>query len=61
MCDEAITASTSDEMMELGMKHLEVAHPEMAESVKKMPQDDPMMVAWSQKFKADWESKPNNA
>ncbi len=61
MCETVISAETKDEMMEKGMAHLEVAHPEMAESVKTMPADDPMMVAWVEKFNADWESTPEDA
>src|SRR5436853_75000 len=30
MCDEPISAETSDEMMSKGMAHLDAAHPEMA-------------------------------
>jgi len=53
-CDEAISASTPDEMMTKGMVHLESAHPQMAADVKATPKDDPKMVAWGEKFKADW-------
>ncbi len=58
MCEEKITGSSSDEMMANGMKHLEVAHPEMAENVKNMPETDPMMVAWVEKFNQDFEAAP---
>lgn len=58
MCEEAITGSTSLEMMDNGMKHLESAHPEMAADIKAMPKDDPKMVAWSEKFMKDWEEAP---
>ena len=57
-CDAQITGSTQDEMMANGMAHLESAHPEMAATVKAMPKDDPTMVAWGEKFKADWEAAP---
>ncbi|MEK7100692.1 MAG: hypothetical protein AAB921_01175 [Patescibacteria group bacterium] len=60
MCDTALHAETKDEMMGAGMAHLEVAHPEMAESVKNMPKEDPMMVAWVEKFNADWETTPED-
>ncbi|MFA6601580.1 MAG: DUF1059 domain-containing protein [Candidatus Paceibacterota bacterium] len=56
LCDAEITASTPDEMMEKGMKHLEEKHPEMAADVKAMPEDDPKMVAWNEKFMKDWEA-----
>jgi predicted small metal-binding protein len=60
MCDEKITAATEDEMMKKGMVHLEAAHPEMAANIKAMPADDPKMLAWGEKFKADWAATPEN-
>lgn len=42
------------------MAHLEGAHPEMAESVKAMPKDDPKMMEWSAKFDADWKGAPES-
>lgn len=61
MCETALSAETREEMMEKGMAHLEIAHPEMAETVKNMPKEDPMMVAWVEKFNADWDSTPEDA
>jgi predicted small metal-binding protein len=55
-CDAKITGSTPDEMMKNAMTHLEAAHPEMAASVKAMPETDPKMVAWNEKFMKDWEA-----
>jgi predicted small metal-binding protein len=60
-CDAAITAETKEEMMSKGMAHLEAAHPEMAAKVKATPKDDPMMVAWNEKFEADWAAAPETA
>jgi len=60
MCERSITAPTPEEMMDLGMKHLEQDHPEMAENIKKMPKDDPEMIAWGTKFAADWEVTPED-
>lgn len=60
MCDTALHAESKEGMMGVGMAHLEVAHPEMAESVKTMPKEDPMMVAWVEKFNADWEATPED-
>ena len=57
-CDVAISATTTDEMMTKAMAHLESAHPEMAATVKAMPKDDPKMVAWNEKFNADWAAAP---
>ena len=60
MCDTAMCASTSEEMIAEGMKHIEVAHPEMAADIKSMPQNDPKMVAWYAQFAKDWEATPEN-
>ena len=61
MCETALSAETMEEMMGKGMEHLEVAHPEMGETVKNTPKEDPMMVAWVARFCADWESTPDDA
>jgi predicted small metal-binding protein len=59
-CDAKIMGSTKDEMMANAMAHLEAAHPEMAADVKAAPKDDPKMVAWNEKFAADWAAAPEN-
>jgi len=61
LCETKISGQTQDEMLANGMQHLEAAHPEMAETVKTMPADDPMMVAWSKKFHETWDSTPEDA
>ncbi|MDB5266442.1 MAG: hypothetical protein JWN89_257 [Parcubacteria group bacterium] len=58
MCDEEITAGSKDEMLAKGMEHVEAAHPEMAESIKKMSPADPLMVDWQKKFDASYEAAP---
>ncbi len=58
MCDEPLSAETFDELMVVGMEHLKVAHPEMAETVEKMPKDDPMMVKWDQDVRKIWAELP---
>lgn len=60
MCDASLQANTYDEMMTVGMKHLEAVHPEMAESVKGMAKDDPMMVEWEKNFRKTWADTPDN-
>jgi predicted small metal-binding protein len=60
MCDTKVSGSTPDEMMGNGMTHMETAHPEMAADIKAMPKDDPKMVAWNEKFTADWAAKPED-
>lgn len=59
MCDEKLTADTYEGMMEVGMAHAQAMHPEMAENIKKMPKDDPLMVAWEKDFMKTWEETPN--
>ncbi len=59
MCDEPLQAGSADEMMAVGMKHLEAVHPEMAADVKAMPKDDPMMVKWSEDFNKTWADAPD--
>jgi len=60
MCEERISAETPDEMIAQGMKHLEDKHQGMAATVKAMPEDDPTMVAWGEKFMKNWESTPES-
>jgi hypothetical protein len=58
MCDEKLSADTYEGMLDVGMKHVEAAHAEMAESIKKMPKDHPMMVEWEKNFRKTWEETP---
>ncbi len=60
LCDAEIKGSTPEEMMNNGMKHIEEAHPKMADDIKAMPKDDPKMKEWSEKFMADWENTPED-
>lgn len=60
MCGEMMHAETEDGMIAEGMKHLEVAHPEMAESIKSLDRNDPMLVSWAEKFHTDWENTPED-
>jgi predicted small metal-binding protein len=57
-CEAEITGGTPEEMIANGMKHLEEAHPEMAEKIKATPKDDPAMVEWGKKFATDYEAAP---
>ena len=59
-CETKMSAATQDEMMNKGMAHIESAHPEMAADIKSMPKDDPKMVAWMEKFNADWAATPED-
>lgn len=58
-CDAKLSANSYDEIMKVGMAHMEKAHPDMAEKVKSMPKDDPMMVEWEKSFKKTWAETPN--
>ncbi|MGH7175156.1 MAG: DUF1059 domain-containing protein, partial [Minisyncoccia bacterium] len=49
-CEEKISGNSKDEMMSNGMKHMEMAHPQMAADIKATPKDDPKMVEWGKKF-----------
>lgn len=57
-CDAPISGETKEEVMANGMRHLEEAHPEMAEDVKNAAPDSPMMVTWNEKFDKDFEEAP---
>lgn len=61
MCDEKIKGSTPDEMITCGMAHLEAKHPEMAQTIKSLSKDDPMLISWNSKFLKDFHSTPHDA
>lgn len=58
MCEEEVSGETKEELLANGMEHLESSHPEMAATVKTMPEDDPMMIEWRQKFDEMWDAAP---
>ena len=60
MCETPITGATSEEMIGNGMKHIEAAHPDMAADIKSLPQDDPKIIAWYEKFMADFAAAPES-
>lgn len=59
MCDVPLSANSYDEMMMVGMQHLDQAHPEMSADIKKMPKDDPKMLEWEVGFKKTWADTPD--
>ena len=61
MCKAEIKGTTADEMIACGMAHLEAHHPEMAQTIKTLSKDDPMLVSWNSKFMKDFHSTPNDA
>jgi predicted small metal-binding protein len=57
-CDAEVTGSSEQEILANGMKHLEEVHPQMAEDTKKMDPNDPMMVGWMEKLRANIAAAP---
>lgn len=60
MCEQSINGATADQMMQNGMAHLEQSHPDMANNIKAMSKDDPIMAEWSKKFATDFENTKEN-
>lgn len=60
MCNAELKGETAEEMISAGMAHLEVAHPEMAQTIKGLAKDDPMLTSWDKKFRADFELAPES-
>jgi hypothetical protein len=54
-----MTAGTEKEVMDMGWAHLESAHPEMAEQMKALPQED--KDKWAADFHAKWEATAEDA
>jgi hypothetical protein len=48
-CDEVITGSTAQEMIDNGWKHLQSAHPEQAKNIMSNPKD--VNDKWMSDFK----------
>lgn len=61
MCEAKIRGGTADEMIAGGMAHLEAEHPEMAQTIKSLAKDDPMLISWNSKFLKDFHSTPHDA
>ncbi len=60
MCDEPISAETSQQMIDVCMEHVKMAHPDMAKNIEATPKDDPKMVAWYEKFMKTWAETPED-
>ena len=58
-CDAKLTAASEKEMMDVGWKHIEEAHPDMAEKIKGMPKED--TETWMTGFHTKWEATPEDA
>ena len=55
-CTVIITGSTAEEMVQGGMDHVMSAHPEMAEDIKKMSNEE--MDKWMIDFQAKFDALP---
>jgi hypothetical protein len=55
-CSAVITGNTSEEMVENGTKHVNAAHPDIAEQLKKMSKAD--SDKWRAEFQEKWEATP---
>ena len=58
-CDVSMAAATEKEMMDKGWAHVEEAHPDVAEKVKAMSQEE--KDKWSTDFHTKWEETPEDS
>lgn len=57
-CDEELSASTWDDMVSTMTDHVMENHPETANEMERMHEEDPEM--WGRKMKPKWEAKPES-
>lgn len=57
-CDAKMTTATKEEMMKVGMEHVEAVHPEMATKIKAMTKEE--TDKWAMDFDAKWMAKPED-
>ena len=55
-CDQKISAETWDEIVKKMTAHVMEKHPDIAEDMKKMHEEDPKK--WARERKPEWESAP---
>ena len=55
-CDEVLKGETAEEIISNGWRHIEGAHPELAENIRNNPQD--VNDRWMNDFKARFPSLP---
>ena len=55
-CTAKIKGNTPEEMIANGMKHLQEAHPEMAEGMKTMSKEE--ADKWRADFQKKWDAAP---
>ena len=58
-CDAPMMANTQDEMMKVGMEHVEAMHPEMAAKIDNMPKEGTEMMEWAVMFQKTWDETPD--
>lgn len=56
-CDQALSADTWDQMVQKMTAHVMEAHPDVADAMKKMHEEDP--ARWGKTMKPKWEAKPD--
>ena len=56
-CSTMISGNTPEEMVANGTKHVNAAHPDIAENMKKMSKEDG--DKWMAVFKAKWAAMPD--
>ena len=57
-CDATVSGSTEKELMDAGWAHMEAAHPELAEEVKAMSQEE--KDKWAADFHAKYDALPED-
>jgi predicted nucleic acid-binding Zn ribbon protein len=57
-CDERLSASSWDEMVQRMTKHVMAKHPEVAKQMEKMHNEDPMK--WGREMKPKFENAPEH-
>jgi len=55
-CDQELTASTWDEMVQKMVKHVTDNHPETVKEMEQMHNDDP--EKWGKEMKPKWDAAP---
>lgn len=56
-CDQELSAETWDDMVQTMTAHVLNKHPDVAENMKKMHEQDPK--AWRREMKPKWDAAPD--
>jgi len=57
-CDQKLSAETWEEMVKKMTAHVMDKHPDVAEKMKKMHEEDPKM--WGREMKPKWDAAPQS-